>query len=212
MAEGFKAHIEGLSDLVFGLALSIGGIALLNLTLTSESDVFFGLFWFTFSFLILIGMWMTYSQIMDAVRLETDWAMRLNIALLLLVIIEPFLLNIIAFDDSFRDSDALMGFATMIYALDLGAIFAIMAGLFHIAVMQHPGDLVALRKERNGRVVTAAVFLVSALPLFWSVTVMDQQLRYIIWFLSWPIGFIADRVLFMGAAEGEEERSKLLER
>jgi uncharacterized membrane protein len=190
-----KLRIETLSDLVFGLALSIGSIGLINQPENGLEDVARGLFWFAFSFFILIGFWITYSKVMAAVRIETEWAFRLNVAMLFLVIIEPYLLNILAFDTVFQGSDQLMGVSTALYALDLAGIWLIMAGFYHLAIKQQ-NDSVVLRRERNIRLVDAAVFLLSALPFFWSVMVMDEHLRYIIWFLSVPLGWVAGRWIF----------------
>lgn len=67
----FKVRIEDLTDLVFGLALSIGAIALINRSEDDISDVLTGLFWFTFSFLILISVWISYSRIISRLKIES---------------------------------------------------------------------------------------------------------------------------------------------
>lgn len=200
MAGTFKLRIESLSDLVFGFALSLGGIALLNLSINNVGDVLRGLFWFTFGFLILIGMWVSYSKIMSKVKLETALAMYLNIALLLLVVLEPYMLNLLAFDPSLnRDT------ATTLYALDLVSIWLIMAGLYHIALRQDAEDAPMLRSERNLRVVHSAIFLLSLLPVLWTTSWGGVELRYIMWFMAWPIGFVAEKMFFPTESVRAEE-------
>jgi uncharacterized membrane protein len=207
MAPRIQIRIETLSDLVFGLALSIGSIALINQSYDNLNDVLRGLFWVSFSFFILIGVWMTYSRVVSAVRIETEGMMRLNIALLLLVIIEPFLLNVLAFDISAKADRIFLDGTTILYALDLAGIWLIMGGFFHIAMKQSEGSG-HLRKERNLRLLDAAVFLISILPLFWAWTLMEVPLRYLIWFLSLPIGMVADRWFFKERRTGTGERGE----
>ena len=65
-----KSRIESLSDLIFGLALSIGALTLIGQPPSNISTAFF-LAYFAFSFLILISVWYSYTQTMSNLRIET---------------------------------------------------------------------------------------------------------------------------------------------
>lgn len=205
-----KVRIEDLTDLVFGLALSIGAIALINRSENDVSDVLVGLFWFTFSFLILISVWISYSRIISRLRIETSGLLVLNVALLLLVTIEPYLLNVMALDVNSQNYPDLLDGASMLYALDLGGIWLIMAGFNHQAFRQRAEDRVVFIAARNSRLIDAIVFLISVLPIFWTVTLFDLPLRFLLWYMTIPLGLAGHRYLMKRAGErfasGEEGR------
>lgn len=80
-----RARIEDLSDLIFGLALSIGAIELVvsssSGTLTN-SEIDLAVVGFGFNFLILINVWTRYTEITSVVPIQTTVTMRLNMLLL----------------------------------------------------------------------------------------------------------------------------------
>ncbi len=65
-----KVRIEGLSDIVFGLALSIGSLVLIgNLPQTPEAlgtDIAV----FVFSFMLVVVSWFLYSRMMSVLPVE----------------------------------------------------------------------------------------------------------------------------------------------
>jgi|SRR6267378_4551260 len=70
VAQKSRPRIESLTDLVFGLALSIGAIGLIsnrpkNTEILVESIAGFG-----FSFLILISIWFRYTEVLSVIRVE----------------------------------------------------------------------------------------------------------------------------------------------
>ena len=88
-----RPRIEGLSDLIFGLALSIGAIQLVGSAPQSQIQLITALSAFGFSFLILMSFWNRYTTIASAVPIETTIMVRLNTLLLFFVAIEPYLFN-----------------------------------------------------------------------------------------------------------------------
>ncbi|MGD0644409.1 MAG: TMEM175 family protein [Candidatus Bathyarchaeia archaeon] len=88
-----KARIESLSDLIFGLALSIGALTLIGQPPSDFTALTFAIAYYGFSFLILISVWYSYTRAMSQLHFETTRTVLLNIALLFLVSIEPFLFN-----------------------------------------------------------------------------------------------------------------------
>ena len=88
-----KSRMESLSDLIFGLALSIGALTLIGQSLSSFSQLIQSLLFYAFSFLILISVWYGYTRTMSLLHVETSRLVGLNILLLFLVSIEPFLVQ-----------------------------------------------------------------------------------------------------------------------
>lgn len=117
-----RPRIETLSGLVFGLALSIGALTLVGKTPSTPADIQSAVLGFGFSFIILISVWLRYTWIMSALPLETATAVSLNIALLFLVSVEPYLLSLV------NTAEAILIFddASIVYALDLAGLVAIL--------------------------------------------------------------------------------------
>ncbi|OPY31874.1 MAG: hypothetical protein A4E32_01478 [Methanomassiliicoccales archaeon PtaU1.Bin124] len=176
-----KYRIEGLSDLVFGLALSIGSLAMINQNIESIDDVIRGIAWFGFGFLIIVNVWISYAKIMSERQVETEADFRLNILLLLLVSIEPFLLYMLGKEDSADIS--LSGFSTMLFAIDIGLIMLVL-GMFQHKIVTSKEEALVHKGERDSHLVEAGLFLFSAIPIFWDVQLFDVRLRYVIWILS----------------------------
>ncbi|MGB9854814.1 MAG: TMEM175 family protein [Candidatus Bathyarchaeales archaeon] len=110
---------------------------------------------YAFSFLILISVWYSYTRTMALLRVETDMLVSFNVLLLFLVSIEPFLFN-----QLINSSMSLVENASIVYAFDLGGLFAIQA-----------------------------LFFISTLPIFWNWTIQVDSnfgipLRVILWVLT----------------------------
>src|ERR1700722_908550 len=90
-----KIRIESLSDLVFGLALSIGSLVLLSKPALSLNDVVINVVEFGFSFLIIVFTWLGYSRTMAVLSSETPHTLYLNLFLLFLVAVEPSLFYVL---------------------------------------------------------------------------------------------------------------------
>src|SRR6266704_4204216 len=88
-----RPRIESLTDLVFGLALSIGAIILISKQPANPVDLYRAIAGFGFSFLILIQIWFRFTEVMSVLPIQTTWTRVLNTLLLLLVALEPYLFN-----------------------------------------------------------------------------------------------------------------------
>ncbi len=187
-----KAPIKSLSDLIFGLALSIGTISLIAGVPKNPYDIAEDLLQFGFSFLILISVWMSYSSIISVLPLEDQTTIMLNIVLLFLVSIEPYLfwLNATYIADVLKDA-TLLASASSFYAIDMAGLMVIIALFAHQLSFEEkklvpPSSLRRYRKFRNTLIVSACIFMVSILPQFWSLTLWGVPLRFLIWFV--PVG------------------------
>jgi uncharacterized membrane protein len=206
---GFRLRpsIKSLSDLIFGLALSIGALTLIDQAIQSIHELFASLVYFAFSFFILISVWRVYSTIVSVLPNETSRMVNLNILLLFLVTIEPFLLNQV-----FSQSGELLNNVSIMYALDLGAMFLILAYFDH-ALSQEEKNLVPkeyqdiFRKNRYFDLLTAGIFLISIIPVFGTVEVFNitsdsttysLTLRALLWIIVFPLRPLKNLVLNRG--------------
>jgi uncharacterized membrane protein len=187
-----KSRIETLSDLIFGLALSIGALTLIGQAPTSFQNLVVSIAYYAFSFLILISVWYGYTRIMSNVRIETRIEVQLNILLLFLVSIEPFLFN------ELNSSTIPAQYVSILYALDLGGLFAIQALLANsiLADKKMPEHLLRhYTAVRNGQIVGAAIFFISILPFFWTLAIpitsnTSIPLRFMLWIAPLFLRFI----------------------
>ena len=176
-----RPQIETLSDLVFGLALSIGALALIGRPAATASDVTHDVLGFLFSFAILISVWIRYSSIMSVLPVEDGGSIMLNIILLFLVSIEPYLFSLVT-----APGQSLKQYASVLYALDLGGLMTILALFTHLTTIEERGlikrELIGEHKQlRNINILCAAFFLISLLPVFWSWTFNGTPLRFYLW-------------------------------
>src|SRR5207253_967751 len=90
-----RPRLETLSDLIYGLSLSIGAISLVitNSQSSSASDINRNILQFLFVFLILITSWIIYTSDMSVLPIETRLITFLNIVLLILVALTPYLFD-----------------------------------------------------------------------------------------------------------------------
>jgi len=190
-----RPRIESLSDLVFGLALSIGAIALVSNPPTTVTGLYSDIVTFCFNFVVLISIWLRYTRIMSALPIETRTTMMLNSVLLFAVTMEPFLFNILRSGNSARPpSIPLFESASSLYGLDLGMMMLIM-GSFTLALADEEKRLVPkemtrqLRFESTTWFVSSGIFLVSAIPLFGRISiggvlVSGLSLRLVLWLVA----------------------------
>src|SRR5215472_7680101 len=130
-----RPRIETLADLIFGLSLSIGSIALIASPPSNPGQITSDIAAFCFTFLILITAWLIYTTDMSVLPVETKSFAFLNVALLLLVALVPFLLNNTENPNptlSPAQVDAIRNFSSTLFAIDLTGILVILAGFAHV--------------------------------------------------------------------------------
>ena len=172
-----RPRIESLSDLIFGLALSIGAFALVSNPPTTDTEFYRDIFTFGFNFIVLISIWLRYTRIMSALPLETTRTVALNTLLLFTVSLEPFIFNIIRSGNSATPpSVPLFEAASSLYGVDLGIMLLILA-VFTLALADEekrlvPPEMVSqLRSESVTWFISSGLFLISAVPVFGRVDV-----------------------------------------
>lgn len=182
-----RPRIESLSDLVFGLALSIGAIALVSNPPKTVPGLYVDIASFGFTFLVLISVWMGYTRIMSALPVETRRVTTLNSMLLFTVILEPFLFNILTSSNSSSPASvSLQGAASSLYGVDIGAMLTIM-GVFTLMLIDEERHLIPVemmgqyKLEMVVRFVGGGLFFVSTLPYFGGVSIWYLTARECLW-------------------------------
>jgi len=172
---------------VFGLAVAIGTLSLITRVPARPIGMVIDIAEFGFSFLILISVWLGYWNIMSALPLEDNTIVILNVALLFLVGIEPYLFYLnITFD--LLSHELLLNYASILYALDMAGLVTIIALFTHQLAREEKGlvpkeSLARYKRVRNTLFISAALFLVTVLPIFWSLRLWDLPMRFYFWFI-----------------------------
>ncbi len=189
-----RARIETLADLIFGLSLGIDSIALLPSSAVTPFDMNLRILGFGFAFIFVITAWLIYSTYASVLPMDARYVTFLNVSLLLLVALIPYLLNsVIVGIDTIGD------YASNLFALDLTGILVILAIFAHILGTEEnhliPHESMPLfRSGRNRMVVLAAIMVASLIPPFWTIRFEDVPLRLYAWTLP-LISYWAGRAL-----------------
>jgi uncharacterized membrane protein len=201
-----KQRIENLSDLVFGLALSLGSIILVSGgVVQTPFQLVSNIVLFGFSFAIVIWIWSGYTRTMTVLPFENSWTFFLNIVLLFCVAIEPYLFYVLQSPCAIQSQCTLLDFASSVYAVNGGAMMFILAGFSYMVVREegrNPSRFSSgFSSTRFRRLILAQeicglIFLASALPPFWVETNIGSYhsfLRIEMWYAIFAVFFIVLR-------------------
>lgn len=171
-----RIRIESLSDLVFGLALSIGSLVLIGRVPQSGQDLAINILLFGFGFFVVVWIWLGYSRTMAVLPDEVPSALYANLSLLFCVALAPYLFYVLS---SPLISDDVLNAGSIAYALDVGAMFLLLAALARLVVkagekaqsgghsVVHPAVVKRFRAIMKAEVAVGLIFAISALPVFW---------------------------------------------
>jgi len=141
----------------------------------------------------LISVWIRYTSIMSVLSVENRTTMFLNIVMLLLVAIEPYLFYLIGVYD-YRTNPDLLNYSSAFYAINMAGLMASLAFLTHQLTIEErrpiPSEhVLKYKRVRDSLFISAALFLMTALPQFWEWRPMDMPARFYLWIapmvLSW---------------------------
>ena len=190
-----RLSLQTLSDLIFGLALSIGALVLLGQPPADYIQIVTSLSVFAFGFYLLVTVWYRYASIIRLLPFETTWLHTLNLLLLFLVAIEPYLLNIMVSGSSGVSPQSIEGPVSQLYAFDFGSIYVIFAYFMHELVIQENEIHWSKRIEHYANrlvffLIVAAAFYISIVPFFGGVNISYFNLRQLMWLSFLPIGIV----------------------
>jgi len=186
-----RPRIETLADLIFGVSLGIGSLVLISQLPTSTGEINSHIAAFVFTFLMLITAWIIYTTDMSVLPIESNAVTFLNIALLLLVALVPYLLNGVELVNSSLTSaqaSSIRNYSSSLFTLDLAGVLVILATFAHVISMEEkrlvePQVASLFRNGRNRMAVLAAVMGITVLPIFWQVTLLGTPIRLYAWYL-----------------------------
>ena len=185
-----RPRIETLADLVFGLSLSIGSIALIANPPKSAGEITTHILAFAYTFFVLITAWLIYTTYMSVLPVETRTVTFLNVGLLLLVAIVPYLLNGVEVANpalTLDEVSMIQNYSSTLFALDLGGILLILATFAHVISLEEkklvsPELVTLFRNGRNRMAFLAALTLISIAPEFWEWTLFGVPIRLYLWY------------------------------
>ena len=186
-----RSRIEGLSDLIFGLALSIGAISLIAQPPATPDDMNSRIITFIFNFVILISVWLQYTMIMSRLPVESGAVVLANIILLLLIILVAYLnigIHYVKPPLPIPANTPLSEYSSQLYAIDLAGMVGILAVLAHILTREEkhlvPQEYLSkVKVTRNLLIFFAVLFLFTALPQGWDWKVGEVPIRFLAWWI-----------------------------
>lgn len=189
-----KSRIESLSDLIFGLALSVGAVTLVSNinSITTEIQLRNDIVVFAFSFLILISVWLRYTRVMSVLSIENRYTMALNTALLFTVSLEPFLFNVL------QQGSLDKNIASQYYAADLGLMMSILGGFTYALVKEQKlagTNVQELRIESVNMLIAGLLFFISILSVFWQYSFGMLNYRFILWIIPFALASVRRRTI-----------------
>ena len=188
-----RPRIESLSDVIFGLALAISTIPLISRLPAKPFGMVVDISEFGFGFLILMSVWMGYTNIMSVLPVEDSTVVTLNLLLLFLVSIEPYLFYLnITFD--LLTHEIFLNLASTLYALDMMGLMLILALFTHQLAKEEKGlvpkeSMRQFKRVGNTLYLSAALFAISILPIFWWLKLYGQPIRFYFWFIPLILSF-----------------------
>lgn len=204
---------DSFSDIIFGLALSIGSLILIENQVQIWQSFVWNVALFGFSFAIIAMVWLSFSATMRYLSTEVPAVIFLNLVLFFCVILEPYLFYML------MNSSQLSMVVSEVFAFDVGLMFFILGILAEMVVkearLNHPNyysdDLKTLGCMIYPRYIVGALFLISVIPFFWIQTPLGH-LRSIIWGTSLAVFFVyALKVSFLRYFKGGKDSVKIVE-
>lgn len=142
---------------------------------------------FTFSFLILISVWIRYTGIMSVLPMENRTTRMLNVAMLFSVSLVPYLFNLVTLYGDTNET-IIVEYVSVFFAADMAALVVILAFFIHeLAVEEKQLITVELmgpyKRVRNLMVLSALLFLITTAPQFWQLEIQNVPLRFYLWLI-----------------------------
>jgi hypothetical protein len=127
---------------------------------------------------------------MSVLPIETRTVTFLNVGLLLLVAIVPYLLNGVEVASPAltpAEVSMIQNYSSQLFALDLGGILMILATFAHVISLEEkrlvaPELVTLFRNGRNRMAILAVLTLISVAPRFWEWTLLGVPIRLYLWY------------------------------
>jgi hypothetical protein len=151
---------------------------------SNASDINRNILEFLFVFLILITSWIVYTSDMSVLPIETRLVTLLNVVLLILVAIIPYLFDQVV---SLSNASEVQNYASILFALDFAGTLLIMGAFAHIIALEEKqlvdGEImIRFRRARNILAFLTVVVLIS-LAAPWEWFLLGVHVRLLIWYV-----------------------------
>jgi uncharacterized membrane protein len=178
---------DSFSDIIFGLALSIGSLILVQHQVLAWQSFVGNILLFGFSFAVIAMVWLAFSETMRYLSTEVPSVVLLNLMLFFCVVLEPYLFYTLE-----NSAGQLLIVTSDVFALDLGFMFFVLGTLALIVTKEarryhpnyHSDDLTVLQQMIYPRYILASLFLLSVDPFLWVSTPFAapfDHLRFVLW-------------------------------
>ena len=167
------------------MSLSIGAISLVltNAQTSTVSDINRNVLEFLFVFLLLITSWIIYTSDMSVLPIETRLVTFLNVVLLILVAIFPYLFDQVV---STFNPDSVQEYASILFTADLAGTLVIMATFAHIIAREEEhlvdGEIMIRFRRARDRMSVLTVVVLLSLAAPWDWLFMGVHVRLFIWY------------------------------
>ena len=187
---------DSFSDIIFGLALSIGSLILVQHQVLAWQSFVENILLFGFSFAVIAMVWLSFSETMKYLSTEISSVVLLNLMLFFCVVLEPYLFYTLE-----TSQGQLLIVTSDVFALDMGLMFFVVGTLALIVEKEarryhpnyHSNDLTILQKMIYPRYILAALFLLSVDPFLWVSMPLASpfnHLRVVLWISSLAVFFV----------------------
>jgi uncharacterized membrane protein len=187
---------DSFSDIIFGLALSIGSLILVQHQVPNWQSFVSNILLFGFSFAAIAMVWLSFSSTIRYLSTQTPSVILLNLLLFFCVVLEPYL-----FYTLMNSNGQLLIVTSDVFALDMGFMFFVLGTLSLIVAKRarrshpnyHSNDLEILQQMIYPRYILAALFLLSVDPFLWVSTPFASpfdHLRFVLWPSSMAVFFV----------------------
>ena len=188
---------ESFSDIIFGLALSIGSLILIQNRITGWQSFVGSIVIFGFSFLIIALIWLLFSRTVSYLSIEGSPIVYLNLVLFFCVALEPYLFYLLMN----QDYQLFLNFTSMGYALDVGIMFIVLSVLTSIILKQDAmgrankkpimnlTQAVKFKHMRIAEFIAGACFIISAAPFFWFSSPIGT-IRFVFWYATFAVWLV----------------------
>jgi len=182
---------DSFSDIIFGLALSIGSLILIENPVQVWQSFVWNVVLFGFSFAVIALVWLSFSATMRYLSTEVPAVIFVNLALFFCVILEPYLFYMLM-----NSSGQLSEVISQVFAFDVGFMFFVLGIMAEMVVKEarlnhpsyHSDDLKTLQNMIYPRYIVGALYLISVVPFFWVQTPLGH-LRSIVWTSAMAVFF-----------------------
>ena len=171
-------QMETLSEIIFGLSITFSAIQFALSPPTTWDRALAQVAEFALSFTILVWVWISYVRIMSNLRGREQPPVLLNVLLLMLATVEPYLLYIVWFGIAYYPNETLAEqltthMAAIAWSVDLALILVILgylaqSSLRRLEAAERPALARAILAYARSFYACAAALLVTCLPVFWT--------------------------------------------